>query len=827
MINLSKGIRIITLSFTLICASASFILTAQQVDKYGSPTAESILNNSWTWPPYANSIDFTSDTAGFAAERLTTAPAYGVHPRILFGPADISDIRSRLRITKTGQALLLNLHKRTQCLYIPHNWEYDLLHHLHDGDLKSAKTILDAKYKPNGLVGHYQPYFIYEIVLDAFDAVIHNHDERAAFLAQAFYHYTRLAKPKVESAYEQTLYPDNIWLSGIKEAMDYQFIAYGYDFLFNHMNREQQNYVRDLIAFSTYGKITVGMEIPPHFRHWNWVMVGNSLVLSALAIEGEKGYDDRVYTKSVEVLTDYLTYGISKKGVATEAVGYTGFGFYWGAPAMLAMARRGDNLYTHPHYKAMKDWYLYTLVPYGNRWNSHGDGGVSGPTLTQMQMMKYFYPDDAQVDFLWKNSLQENQKNKLELKQNLLVSMISATDGNTESSDTFYRQLATENKDLTFIDSARGTLVVRNEWSEEAASLQVEARKDGVVISHEHADRGSFSFASHGRMWSPDGFRSIESKYHNTVLVDGKGQSALPAKWIAYKDTKEATFASFDLSHAYHYSWVRDLFVDWKTSDPRLADGTYYGKKFRSEVIEFKADSTNANLQRDTLPHVVEFFKDFDEGNPKIWGGESGWPYRKTNTPVRHAYRTIGMVKGPHPYVLIADDIQKDESENLYEWLMMLEPDLSTYTIEGNDILLCNQKKIDYIKQGFNIKTKAIEDGTPMLLIRVIDMNLPEDYNSNPSIRMEIIEKFDTYEGKRGRSFGVDKRLVIPSRSVHPDFKILLFPHRSGDDLPLTNWNKKTGILEIQVADDIDTFTFSSEHEVPILHYEKNGISIF
>jgi len=802
-------------------------INAQTLNKFGSPTAKSILNNTWQWPPYAYKTNSPPDSTGFAFERLGTVPNNGVHPRILFGPDDIPSIRQRIAKTNSGQGLLQNLRKRTQCLYKPENWEYELLDNLHKGNLKSAKAILNSNQKPNGTPGHYQPYIIYEIVLDAFDALVNGNSKRARYLATVFYNYTRLAEPKVNLALKESLFPENHWLSGIKEAMDYQFIAYGYDFLYNYMSKKQQNFVRNLIARSTYGKITVGMEIPPHFRNWNWVMVGNSLMLNVLAIEGEKGYDDRVYTKSVEVLKDYLTYAISKKGVSTEAVGYTAFGFYWGAPALLATARRGDNLLIHPHYKAMKDWYLYTLTPFGNRWNSHGDGGMAGPSLTQMQLMKYFYPNDAQVDYLWKNTLTENHKDKLRQKQNLLVSLLCATDGNGTTDDNFMHQLTDEKKALTFYDDDRGSLIVRNEWSKEAASLQVEGRKDGVVITHEHSDRGSFSFASHNRMWSPDGFRSIEAKYHNTVLINGRGQSALPTKWLAYYDEPEATFSVMDLSHAFNFSWVRDLFVDWNVDDPRLKEGTYYGKKFRKEIIDFKAKYKHQELQRDTLPHVTAFFKDFQKGNPKIWGGESGWPYRIENTPVRYAYRTIGMVKGEKPYVLISDDIEKDGNENLYEWLMMVEPDLSVYSLNDKDIVLCNEEKITYYQEGFNLATKKVENGTPMLLIRILDMNLPEDYSSNPSVRLEILEKFDTYGGERGRSFGLGKRLVIPTKGVRPGFKIMLFPYKAGEKLPQTTWNKKSGTLEVRIGDKMDTFTFTNKGETPAIQYRKNGKTIF
>ena len=57
------------------------------------------------------------------------------------------------------------------------------------------------------------------------------------------------------------------------------------------------------------------------------------------------------------------------------------------------------------------------------------------------------------------------------------------------------------------------------------------------------------------------------------------------------------------------------------------------------------------------------------------------------------------------------------------------------------------------------------------------------------------------------RSFGLDKRLVIASRSVAPDFRILLYPMRAGDPLPTTTWDADKTRLTIEAGNQHDAFT--------------------
>jgi hypothetical protein len=54
----------------------------------------------------------------------------------------------------------------------------------------------------------------------------------------------------------------------------------------------------------------------------------------------------------------------------------------------------------------------------------------------------------------------------------------------------------------------------------------------------------------------------------------------------------------------------------------------------------------------------------------------------------------------------------------------------------------------------------------------------------------------------------ISKRLIIPSRSIEPCFKTLLFPHRHGEKLPITSWSDDKTVLTVEWHDQRDIIEF-------------------
>jgi len=104
----------------------------------GELSAEAVLNGAYPFLPTPAALqprDLEPRSEGFAAERLGRAPPPGVHPRILFSPEQLPELRRRWLETNVGRALHTNLRSRTQeGLRDPSRWSSQLYSALAAGD---------------------------------------------------------------------------------------------------------------------------------------------------------------------------------------------------------------------------------------------------------------------------------------------------------------------------------------------------------------------------------------------------------------------------------------------------------------------------------------------------------------------------------------------------------------------------------------------------------------------------------------------------------------------------------------------------------------------
>ena len=766
----------------------------------GELSADRVLNGEYPFPPSAPQV-VTEDWRGFAKERLSKVPAPGIHPRVLLSPEDLPDLRRRLKETQTGRVLFAQLEERAAAsLRDPKSWTSALYAKMATGDVAGARALLlEHKGFPPG-IGHYQQWSE-AICFDAFAAMVTEDGSRGKKAATALATYAQLVRPHLDATLAAPMGDDSTRAKippsdqDVGEDVDAHIVGYAYDFSFNFMTESQRDVVRKLIADYTAGRVWMGARLPHQFRNWNWIAIGLGQPLMALAIEGEKGYDPRVYKLGVQIAKDYFTYGISEKGFSTEAVGYTQFGLVWGEPFVVAAARRGDNLLVQNHHRAMIDWYLNTMEPFGQTWTSHGDGGDGGPSFETMQIWKYFYPNDAKIDFVWQNAAFAGGKDQLAAKTHIIEPLIFAMDGMKSSDGKLidYGGGAKLKLPLADFDPTRSSLTARTAWTPDALMTEFECRTDSVGASHEHADRAAFTLSAMGRSWAKDNFRSVETKYHNSILIDGEGQGYWPGpgRWLGLKDDGNLLVAAADAKSAYDWQWPKEIASE--NPDTFVRDRYLRWSSFAEEQTKFHAENKDLPVERDTRPAVVAHWKGFEQGDPRMWD-EDSWPVRVPHNPVQRAFRSIALSRGKKPFLLVVDDIQKDDKEHLYEWLMQTGPDTDIASLSSNDIVLCDAT-VRRDSQGAPKPAK----GDRELLVRVLDLGNPakaRDYTSRPAIRLETFDRKDTLvpEMKPGsmsgsRTYAEDKRLVIPSLSVAPDFKVLLFPMRQGDAMPETSWN--------------------------------------
>ncbi len=795
----------------------------------GEETAEQVLDAAHKWRSSAGALR-TGDLTGFEKGRLGQVPAPGVHPRVLLGPEDLPDLRRRLAGTNVGRALHQTLRERiAESLHRPAYWGTALYALLSTGDEAGARRMITEHKGLPAPVGHYQPY-LYALVMEAFEAMLMEDQERGRAVATALATYARLYRPALERCLEGPL-NDDLWRAkgpaaksgdvlldaDPRDVVGGHLLGYGYDFAHGFMTGEQRDVVRALIARATQGRIWMGARLPRHFRNWNWIAVGLQQPLLALSIEGEEGYDPRVFSLGVQIARDYFTHGVDADGMSTEAVGYTGFGFVWSDPFCVAAARRGENLLGHPHHRAMLDWYLHCLEPAGSHWTSHGDGGDRGPGLWTVSLWRHFFPGDARTQVLWRAYVREAGREAFSSKAHIIEPLLWASDDPELEKGAKVGPWSglPEGMPTTWFSDERSSLIARSGWTPEAALVQFECRTDSVGASHEHADRGNFTFAALGRTWAKENFRSVETRHHNGILIDGRGQGYWPGpgRWLGWQEKGGLVVASCDSTDNYSWFWPKQIVTEKPGEFGRFSLPRWAG--YVAEATRFGRRYAGVQAELDPRPGVVAFWKGFEKGDPRLWD-EDAWPRRLPYNPLRHSFRSIVFNKGPHPYLLVVDDVQKDDAEHLYEWLMQTGPDTELASLKDREVVLCDSST-QRDANGLPLPPK----GARLLLVRVLDLADPageSDAPTRPSLRLETFERKDTLEPEPreagapvSRSFGLDKRLVIPSRSLSPRFKILLFPFRQGEAMPVTRWNKDHSVLTLSHAGRTDHYEFRRE----------------
>ena len=251
-----------------------------------------------------------------------------------------------------------------------------------------------------------------------------------------------------------------------------------------------------------------------------------------------------------------------------------------------------------------------------------------------------------------------------------------------------------------------------------------------------------------GQRWATDrGFHIAETSHHSLVLIDGVGQGYFGSRgeFLEFVDTSDAYAFVGDAKYAYDYRW---------TFPSRLGNEENRGFNWEPE------SSNPANT------------------------------YRALENPVQRAFRSLVLARGQNPYVLIVDDIQKDNSQHLYEWLLQTPDVVVQKRSSGNEMIL-------------GLTNAGPTD--PELLVRVLD------FEGAPKLT------FQTYDIRRSpntgsaESFGQGKRLVVSTRAVAPQFKILLYPYRPGSSLPVTTWQSEGEDLVIEGLGHRDEFHFESQ----------------
>ena len=759
------------------------------------PTADQVLNAKIPGRPDSATVtpEILRNETGFARDRLYHVPPVGEHPRILFSRTDLPRIRTQLDASTTGRALWTDWQRQADSTAIDKTgWIADAYRALIVGDAARFATLWADPRNPRrvGPPGGGSNPLAQFLFYRSFALLLAGDTARAQENAVAVTTYAAWLRPQIETA-DKLPGAEHFWLEVRPVVGDSAQLAFLYDFAQPYMTPAQVGAVRDVLALCIRGRYGLGMDLPPHWRNWNHIGMGLYFPLYAIAIEGESGIEPRIVTRGAEVARDYILHSISTLGVGKEGMGYHTAGMAHLNVLALAMANRGTDLFTLARFRTMFDrWMLWTMQPYGRFWATNGDLGTFPPSPALVQVAHWLFPEDSGIGLVARQSAPARTLNivaEVALLQ-LLCPAELGTDYGDQTPPVFPAGLP-----LSLHDPERGVLFTRTSWGPEALTLQFNARSDTTFPSHDHPDRGEFFFTALGQAWTVPSMRETESKYHGVITIDGIGQGYFPtpATWLDVHDSAAGTTATVDLKYCYDWRWMKSSFL----ADDSQLQAEPWLEWVREPRDRLLARAPRTTWERDPLPGVRAYYETWQAGDPRMWDAEDAWVLRAANVPVRKAYRSLALVRGAQPFVIVADDIRRDDVEHLYEWRMILPMTVEAHSLSGADIILGpvsseHDAKLRGDSAYKDVGRPVAPKGTPLLLVRVLQIGKPKFPELTPNPAVETVEfvKHDDVHQFAGRSTGLGRRLVLPSRSVEPRYRVLLFPYHAGEKLPETKW---------------------------------------
>lgn len=715
-------------------------------------------------------IPTLTDPGSRLVERFGTVPPAGVHPRVLIGPAELVRVRQLIHNTQTGQFVLDRIGNFLAAFHDPGKPLKAVYDGLVNGD-RNALTYARDEWT--------QSVVPYSMALECYEAMLTQDQARGRLAGAAL--VTLASIPK----------------SWSNKGADLAYLALGYDFDYPYMSEQQRDIVRQTIASAIAGQKPYGENLPPDWRNYNWLPDGTGLLLAALAIEGEKGYDPSIYPASRDVMKDFLHYGITATGGGLEEMHYFHYGMRFGALAMVAFARHGDDLFSEPHFRALPNWLIASMEPFGDAFSMHQDtpNDQGGPDANYV-ILKWVWPDDPVVDMVWRNYVQIRDSNLNSYGQWLPCLLFPADPRGQHPYTGQIPQnkwgliepeippdypdpvggIGALNLPLTYWDPERGLLITRNKWGSDGTVLSFDINTQAKDLGgHYHSNSTSFTLSALRRKWAIDrGFHVAETKDNSLVLIDGRGQGFFPVggETVEYRDDPDLTVISGDSSKPYH----------WMTRSQN-GTGVPYVNQFHWEP--------------DTRPEVIRRFSEIATTNKQEpWKDKNqGWQftYRASYNPVEKAFRTAAFRRDSrHSYVLIIDDIKKDAGVHQYDWLMQVPDDLVVKSNRNGSIILGSADPKD----------------NRQLLVQMITANAAGNW---------ILEN---YQVKRSPEtgdtslLGTGNRLRYTVRAVDPGFKVLLFAFREGEALPAVSGSEPLQVNWPNQTDRYDLTTISTGRTV-------------
>jgi len=678
---------------------------------------------------------------------FSNVPPVGVHPRVLMSPEDLAPWRAAVGETYRGKTFFA---KRFESKRI-------------DALAALAPDATDAQRL--AACPDAGPQVNHELLYATLDVIYHQDDERARHVCRAVANFARvvLARRSDESKWGRL--QQNIGgvagLNGIAAGLGEIWyrggadFALAYDYLYDHMTSDERQVCRQALSEATKDLVPWGMGFPQGRAVSNWYGYHGEVGPMLLAIEGEEGFQSDQWERFRTAIRNWVEVQMYETGGANED-GYTAnTSLREGQFTLLAMARRGENLFDTRRFLNYWKWTVLSLVP------GEDTGETVGYTCNRVApyesapvLARWAVPGDPCLNFYLRQYKGEDYSRQNRWQYAPMTTLFCM---NWEDSETLPLDMARLGLPITAVFPPQGLFITRSDWSDDAAYLNLLARHDAWYDRHENVDRGRFVFAALGRRWAVDRpwGQALKSHDHNLVHIDGLAQAeagvgrgkAPNARLVAHGDLDAQadrpgllSYAVMDLKNAYDWTWSHN----W--SKP--------GDEWEPETRSF--EQLGWTWKRPGQPPAL--FGHDDETSPQYnFQGCNVW--RAPYNPVQYGWRTGILVRAPQPYALIVDDVKKDDQARRYDWFMQIPHDVEFIPQADGSVLLTELAE----EQTYGRPNV----GSRRLLIVPLGPG-------KPTVRLE------EYASKTSRDVAHKaRRLVISRELVEGRFRVLLLPFRT------------------------------------------------
>lgn len=774
---------------------------------------------------------------GFDTQLLGSAvPPPGTYPRILFSEPDLPMLRNRIQSSKLGQMSWMEIEHLLKSSWLNektsdgmvfkklYNGQLDSLAWLDTGPVPNAPPSAVPHMFKGEKAGIYNSHISYVpecLSMIALYSLLKQDDKLGRQAAAAIVNYFRLREPlidewnKISDIEMSSTYVkadgNAVQMNGNGSATNWRNIhgvvahmnlGFCLDFAGKWMNKEEISFMGRIIAKATYGKRAYGQDGPIRFRDVNWVTWDLPHFLALTAIEGLEGFDKEAFEQNAKTVKAFCEWGIDSSGVIYESNGKTPGGMQFHTLAMIALARRGENLWGHPHIRKLLEAQVQMTSPSGTVIVNSGTQYVPYSqqqfSLQTVNEYKAFYPGNKIADYLLaqaKTFFDKDESFREAMREWTIQDFDSASFRDKVNKigrmrmpspmypgfvhgflyDTDFDPLMSREKlnlPLDFNAPVHGVYSGYSDTSKQAVWMNMMVRPNHYLgAGHHHADAGMFHFSALGVDWITESPfpQSYAGKLHNQVLVDGKSQAEndtgtktayqAPARYLGMQQGVDGSFASADLTNSYTYRWLTQPPGTW---DKEL------------KALNWELDPSETNLK---------IFAGTSHYKMRPW-----WPtYTYSNymptaralfNPMQYVYRTVGIVRGQHAYGIVIDDLKKDDSTHFYQWTAMLNGGIGKVNISDLPSSQLVLGKIEGWKRDGNItEAPTPKVGDPLLLVYIV----PDSNQTDMAVTKEILPS----QGNWGSNYD---RLAIQKNTVKANFRVLLIPFVYGKNKPLLHY---------------------------------------